>query len=466
LVCGDVILDRYLFGTTSRISPEAPVPVVHVGSSEERPGGAGNVAVNIASLGVAVDLIGMTGDDPAGAALQALLQARAVQCHLLQAAGFATITKVRVISQHQQLIRIDYEEPPASGASRQLLRLFSKRVGGSDIVVLSDYAKGTLDEVQELIAAARRQGKLVLIDPKGDDFSRYRGAAVLTPNQKEFEAVAGRCRDAAALAQRAEKLRADLDLEALLITRGEHGMTLVRRDAEPAHMPAQAREVFDVTGAGDTVVGVLAAALASGHDLLHAAHFANVAAGLVVARLGTASVSADELNRALQAQVQHESAILTEAQLLEVVASARRRGETIVMTNGCFDILHAGHVEYLRKAAQLGDVLIVAVNDDDSVRRLKGDGRPVNRLEDRLAVLCALECVDWVVDFKEDTPERLICAVQPDVLVKGGDYRPVDVAGAECVLRNGGRVEIIPLIKGRSSTRVIDALRQRIERAT
>jgi D-beta-D-heptose 7-phosphate kinase/D-beta-D-heptose 1-phosphate adenosyltransferase len=230
-------------------------------------------------------------------------------------------------------------------------------------------------------------------------------------------------------------------------------------------MPAQAREVFDVTGAGDTVIGVLAAALASGHDVLHAAHFANVAAGLVVGRLGTASVSADELNRALQAQVQHESAILTETQLLEVVASARRRGETIVMTNGCFDILHAGHVEYLRKAAQLGDVLIVAVNDDASVRRLKGDGRPVNRLEDRLAVLCALECVDWVVNFKEDTPERLICAVQPDVLVKGGDYRPADVAGAECVLRNGGRVEIIPLIEGRSSTRVIDALRQRIERA-
>ena len=255
----------------------------------------------------------------------------------------------------------------------------------------------------------------------------------------------------------------DLNLDALLVTRGEHGMTLLQAQAEPLHLPTQAREVYDVTGAGDTVIAVLAAALAAGSDLVTATFLANAAAGIVVGKMGTATVSDAELRRALHDLHEFREGIVSEEQLAAIVKESRARGETIVMTNGCFDILHAGHVQYLTAARNLGDRMIVAVNDDASVKRLKGSTRPVNTLADRMAVLAALECVDWVVPFSEDTPERLICHVLPNLLVKGGDYTPDQVAGGDCVKRNGGEVKILPLKAGVSTTRLIDSIRRMSE---
>jgi D-beta-D-heptose 7-phosphate kinase/D-beta-D-heptose 1-phosphate adenosyltransferase len=459
LVAGDVILDRYVHGVSERISPEAPVPVVRVTGSEERPGGAANVAMNIRSLGVAVQLTGITGADDAAAALQRILTAAGVRCRFVAREGAATITKVRVISQHQQLLRLDHESDP--GATDALVQQYVQLLAGSTVVVLSDYAKGALAEVGAMIAAATAQRIPVLVDPKGTDFSRYRGATLLTPNQREFEAVAGRWRDESDLEARARSLCAHLGLAALLVTRGERGMTLIeaqRRDA--LQLAARAHEVFDVTGAGDTVIGVIAAALASGYPLPQAVEYANVAAGKVVEKLGTATVALDELNAAL-APPGAAHRVVPRAELPDVLARARARGERIVMTNGCFDLLHPGHVGYLEQARALGDRLLVAVNSDASVARLKGPGRPVSPLASRMRLLSALACVDWVTPFDEDTPAALIGTVRPDVLVKGGDYTPAQVAGADIVLGYGGRVEILPFQGGHSSSALMAAIATR-----
>lgn len=460
LVAGDVMLDRYWHGATSRISPEAPVPVVHVHESEERPGGAGNVAANIASLGARVSVLGLTGDDAAADSLARVLDERGVTCLFTRLRDTATITKLRVISRHQQLIRLDFEDDMAALAQASIKDPFEKALRDHDVVILSDYAKGTLSQAAELIAAARRIGKPVLVDPKGRDFARYRGAAMVTPNLSEFETVVGPCADESELVRKGEQLRAELELEGLLITRSEHGMTLLQKDRPPVHLPAQAREVFDVTGAGDTVIALLAAGLAAGAELAHAAALANLAAGLVVGKLGAASVTPPELRLAVRRQLNDGLGVLNEAELLDAVQHAHAQGERVVMTNGCFDLLHAGHATYLNEAKRLGDRLIVAVNDDDSVRRLKGRGRPVTPLAARMAMLASLEAVDWVVPFSEDTPERLICKVLPDVLVKGGDYQPRDIAGYQCVTRNGGEVKVLRFVEGFSTTGLIDKLRE------
>jgi len=458
LVVGDVMLDRYWYGATSRISPEAPVPVVHVQDVEDRPGGAANVALNIAALGASVALVGVTGEDEAAETLLALLAVHGVDCRLQRLSGQRTITKLRVMSRHQQLIRLDFEDHIEGGALDAGAEDLRCELAAAGVLVLSDYAKGTLSDVQTLVREARALGKPVVIDPKGVDFWRYRGASVLTPNLAEVEAVVGPCRDLDQLVERVEALRRDLELEAVLVTRSEHGMTLLQAGHAPRHLAAHAREVYDVTGAGDTVVGVLAASLAAGSPLGEATALANLAAGLVVGKLGTATVSAGEIEVALAPSPLCASGVLEEPGLLLQVAAARARGERVVMTNGCFDILHAGHVRYLMQARALGERLIVAVNDDASVKRLKGHDRPINPLARRMAVLDALACVDWVVAFCEDTPERLVCAVGPDVLVKGGDYRPEDIAGGGCVRARGGRVVVLGYESGCSTTALIEAM--------
>jgi D-beta-D-heptose 7-phosphate kinase/D-beta-D-heptose 1-phosphate adenosyltransferase len=298
----------------------------------------------------------------------------------------------------------------------------------------------------------------VLVDPKGSDFDRYRGATALTPNQSEFESVAGTCHSDVELVERARKLIAALELGALLVTRSEKGMLLVEASDEPVFLSTRVREVFDVTGAGDTVIAVLAAALASGESMSAAAALSNFAAGLVVRKIGVASVSPAEIRAALHERGQGGRGLVAEVELAAMVNAAKQQNETVVMTNGCFDILHAGHVAYLEEAKSLGDRLIVAVNDDDSVRRLKGDDRPVNALQNRMAVLAGLAAVDWVVPFSEDTPARLIQTMLPDVLVKGGDYRPDDIAGAKDVLNNGGEVRVLAFREGYSSSNIINKL--------
>jgi D-beta-D-heptose 7-phosphate kinase/D-beta-D-heptose 1-phosphate adenosyltransferase len=459
LVAGDAMLDRYWHGDTSRISPEAPVPIVRVGSMEVRPGGAANVAVNVAALGSRPILLGITGDDEAAQELEDALAMYGVDARLERSDGYTTITKMRVLSRNQQLIRLDFETRTRATPAVTMAAPFETALAEADYVVLSDYGKGTLGDVPYYIERARAAGKPVLVDPKGTDFTPYRGATILTPNLPEFEVVVGACRDQNDLAERAERLRGALELEALVVTRGEEGMSLVRDGAPPVHLTAQAREVYDVTGAGDTAVAVLAAAIAAGADLPSAMNLANLGAGIVVAKLGTASVSVAELEQALrQGYGDASSGVLTEPELLNALAETRAAGNRVAMTNGCFDILHAGHVSYLARARALGDRLLVAVNDDTSVARLKGPSLPIVPLVDRMRVLAALSCVDWVVPFSEDTPERLIAEVRPELLVKGGDYRVNEIAGAGHVRSYGGRVEILPYLEGRSTTAIIETV--------
>lgn len=458
LVVGDVMLDQYWHGSTQRISPEAPVPVVRIEGDDVRAGGAGNVALNVRAVGGNALLMGLVGDDEAGRNLEQTLSASGVDCRLHQARQ-GTITKLRILSRHQQLIRLDFEDTVEAKNSAAFIEAYKANLKEAACVVLSDYAKGTLHQVTELIALAREQGMPVLIDPKGTDFQRYAGATLLTPNMGEFEAVVGACKNEDELCQRAEKLCGELNLDALLVTRGEHGMTLVERGKPAQHFPAKAKEVYDVTGAGDTVVAVLGASLAAGVTMADAVALANIAAGVAVGKLGTATVSVEEIATAMEAHAPIPRGVVGEDELMNHVERARRAGERIVMTNGCFDILHPGHVAYLQQARAQGDRLVVAVNDDGSVARLKGEGRPVNPLDARMAVLAGLAAADWVVPFSEDTPERLICRVRPDVLVKGGDYQPDQIAGAQCVREAGGEVIVMPFVEGHSTTNTIRSIK-------
>jgi len=462
LVVGDLMLDRYWHGPTSRISPEAPVPVVHVKQDEQRAGGAGNVALNIAALGAKVSLLGFTGEDEAAIALETLLKKFGVLCLFQGIPDHPTITKLRVMSRHQQLIRLDFEDGFQDINSDMLLHQYHAELMQSQVVVLSDYGKGTLSQVQPFIRLAKQLKKPVLVDPKGSDFSIYQQATLITPNLSEFEAVVGRCTDQQQIVERGVNLLNQLELEALLVTRGEHGMTLLTKDQEPLHLPTHAREVFDVTGAGDTVISVLAASLAAKKSLAEATQLANIGAGIVVGKMGTATVNTEELSNALHGSRAHHKGVCSLPELLKERSAAQQNGEIVVATNGCFDILHPGHVRYLQQAKTLGDRLVVLVNSDASVQRLKGPERPVNKLDHRMEMLAALECVDWVVEFEQDTPKEVIDQLLPDILVKGGDYTDItSIAGHESVLANGGEVKILSFIEGHSTTAIIQTIKDK-----
>ncbi|ACR67771.1 bifunctional heptose 7-phosphate kinase/heptose 1-phosphate adenyltransferase [Edwardsiella ictaluri] len=460
LVVGDVMLDRYWYGPTSRISPEAPVPVVKVETIEERPGGAANVAMNIASLGASARLVGLTGVDDAARALSTRLDEVHVECDFVAIPAQPTITKLRVLSRNQQLIRLDFEEGFGGVDPGPILARIRQALPQVGAVILSDYAKGALASVQAMICLARDAGVPVLIDPKGTDFERYRGATLLTPNLSEFEAVVGRCHSEQEIVDRGLALMERFDLTALLVTRSEQGMTLLQRGIAPLHMPTQAQEVYDVTGAGDTVIGMLAASIAAGASLDEACFLANAAAGVVVGKLGTSTVSPIELENAIRGRADTGFGVMTQEELKTAVLQARQRGEKVVMTNGVFDILHAGHVSYLANARRLGDRLIVAVNSDASTSRLKGPERPVNPLVQRMLVLAALEAVDWVIPFEEDTPQRIIAEILPDLLVKGGDYKPEEIAGGKEVIAAGGEVRVLNFEDGCSTSNIINIIRQ------
>ncbi|MGB1701586.1 MAG: bifunctional D-glycero-beta-D-manno-heptose-7-phosphate kinase/D-glycero-beta-D-manno-heptose 1-phosphate adenylyltransferase HldE [Cycloclasticus sp.] len=465
LVVGDLMLDRNWQGDTSRVSPEAPVPVVHVKDIEDRPGGAGNVALNIAGLNSTVTVLGYTGKDAAARALKEQLEQAKVTCQFEHLTDQPTITKLRVLSRHQQLIRLDFEESFHDLPVEQLQQGYEQALPLHDVVVLSDYGKGTLASVQQLIATARAAGKKVLVDPKGTDFTKYRGATLITPNWSEFQAVVGECKNDEEMVSRGSALLEELHLEALLVTRGEKGMTLLQPDQDPIHLPTQAQEVFDVTGAGDTVISTLAACLAAGSSLPDATVLANQAAGLVVAKLGTATVTQNELKASLHTLEDMPRGFVSAEDLSLAIAKARINGEKIVLTNGCFDILHPGHVRYLQQAKALGDRLIILVNDDASVSRLKGPERPINRLEVRAEMLSALACVDWVCAFSEDSPREHICRILPDILVKGGDYKSIeDIEGFDCVAQAGGATYVLDYVEGCSTTNLIKNIRDTSEK--
>jgi D-beta-D-heptose 7-phosphate kinase/D-beta-D-heptose 1-phosphate adenosyltransferase len=462
LVVGDLMLDRYWHGGTSRISPEAPVPVVHINQNEERAGGACNVALNIATLGAKCTVMGLCGNDEAASTLERILENAGVVPMFIRMPENSTVTKLRVMSRSQQLMRLDFEDGFIGQDLSGLEKAFEAEIEKHNIVVCSDYGKGSLRQVKRLIEICNEKNIPVLVDPKGTDFERYTGASLITPNLAEFEAVVGGCATEDDLVEKADALAKQFAFGALLVTRSEHGMSLMQQGYDPVHIPTRAREVFDVTGAGDTVISTLAASLGAGVTLERAMVLSNLAAGVVVAKSGTASVSLRELENAIdEVSSNTEHGILDEKGLQVILNSCRTRGETIVMTNGCFDILHAGHVTYLEQASELGDRLLVAVNVDETVRRLKGEDRPVNKVENRMRMLAALRCVDWVVPFSEDEPTRLICEVLPDILVKGGDNEVEKIPGGDCVREAGGQVMVLTYVDGISTTKIIDSIKQK-----
>ncbi len=455
LVIGDVMLDRYWSGKAARISPEAPVPVVRVKDIEDRVGGAGNVALNIAKLGSKVTLLGVVGDDEESGIIIKLLENAGVTCDLVVEKSTRSICKLRILAQHQQLIRVDFEDIPLQFDRNALSSRINCQLPKHQVVVFSDYGKGTLADVQHYIQSAKQAGVKTLVDPKGTDYQRYTSADLITPNLSEFQAVMGNINDEAQLVEKGRELAGQYKIANLLVTRSEAGMTMIQTD-QVYSIAAQAKDVFDVTGAGDTVIAVLAACLAAGADLHDSVFLGNLAGGIVVGKLGTSTVTVAELTRAMHGDKGSQFGVVSEAELVPLMAKAQTNGEKIIMTNGCFDILHIGHITYLKQAKALGDRLCVAVNADESVRKLKGESRPINGLPERMALLAALACVDWVVAFPEDTPERLYCKLLPDVIVKGGDYAPEQVAGGDCVIKAGGVVKILPFVDGQSTTSIVN----------
>lgn len=462
LIVGDVMLDQYWHGGTSRISPEAPVPVVHVNHMDERPGGGANVAIGVSALGAKPYLLGLVGHDEEANRLESLLVNQGVESKLVRVSNHKTITKLRVLSRNQQVIRLDMEEPfvlETDSVGSSLKDTYERALNEIDVVILSDYGKGTLSNSVELIKLARSKGVPVVVDPKSQDFSVYHGASVLTPNLKEFEAVVGKCETDDILVERAFQVLSDYDIGALVVTRSSKGLSVINANGTVTHISAMAREVHDVTGAGDTVISVLGVGVASGMTVAQAANLGNIAAGIAVGRLGAVTVSAHELELALGEDKNVPTGIMDEKTLLSAIRMSKARGEKIVFTNGCFDILHSGHVMYLEQAKKHGDRLVIAVNSDESVSRLKGDQRPINSLEDRMSVLNGLKSVDWVVPFTEDTPTRLITEIMPDILAKGGDYQDINaLPGAKEVLSWGGQVHCLDLKEGCSTTRIIDSI--------
>lgn len=460
LVVGDVMLDQYYEGTSSRISPEAPVPVVNVNSIINRIGGAGNVARNIAALGAEPSLVGILGNDDAGNQLVNLLEQSNINNQCVIDDSVQTITKLRVLAQHQQLIRLDFEETHAEIQQDKILEHYENTLDNCDLVVLSDYGKGVLSEPQNFIQLAQKYSVRVVIDPKKNNFEVYAGSWLLTPNLKEFEAVVGHT---VSNEQREELAQAQIDqhqLGGILLTLGDKGMMLVMDQQAPVYFATEAKDVYDVTGAGDTVIASIATAVASGLDIQQAIRIACRAAAIVVGKVGTAVASVEELNeKALSVNTSSQllkNKILDQEKCLEMVAQLKQRKQKIVFTNGCFDLLHAGHVSYLAQAADQGDFLVVAVNSDDSVKGLKGDSRPINSLTDRMNVLAALSSVDMIVPFAELTPEDLIKKMLPNILVKGSDYKIEEIAGHQYV----ESVVLIDLVEGKSSSSMLDKIKQ------
>ena len=466
LVIGDLMLDRYLIGEVERISPEAPVPVVLLKKQNERAGGAANVAANLAELGITTRIAGCVGNDVDGTALLQMIAEIGIGTQgILQSEPRPTTTKTRILGGHQQMMRLDQESREAFSESetQQLQRLVTTQLKDRPaVVVLSDYAKGVLSDslCQEVIAQAQQLGIPVLVDPKGRNFSKYHGATALTPNKRETaEACGVSARDSEALLAEAAKLRAALGLEFLAVTRGEEGISLIE-DNQILHIPATAKQVFDVSGAGDTVIATLAAGIIHGLNHQEALHLANIAAGVVVGKVGTVPITWEDL---LHELVTQNSAVqadkVCDLDHLKIKVNLwRARGERIVFTNGCFDLLHAGHVTYLEAARKTGDRLVLGLNTDRSVSALKGPTRPVIHEADRARVLAALEVVDAVILFDEDTPLKLIHALRPDVIVKGNDYTEDQVVGGAEVKSWGGQVALIPIVPGRSTSGIIEKL--------
>jgi D-beta-D-heptose 7-phosphate kinase / D-beta-D-heptose 1-phosphate adenosyltransferase len=460
LVLGDVMLDRFVYGSVERISPEAPIPVVNVERFLDMPGGAANVARNIAALGAHAILLGVVGDDAWAGDLRVQLAASAaIDAHLIVDSSRPTSVKTRYVADGQQVMRADREsrDPLPAHIARRVLDEFSAALASADVVVLSDYAKGVLSDsvTCAAIEIARRAGKIVIVDPKSKDFTRYRGATVLTPNQAELQQACGReCPAEEQVADAAQRILAQGVCDAMVVTRGKEGMCVVQTDGTAVHLSTAKRQVFDVSGAGDTVVAVISLGLAAGAGVVDAAALANIAAGIVVGKRGTATVTAGEMiaiQRPFDGSTDAQKIFALDT-VLQLARSWREQGLKIAFANGCFDLLHPGHISLLEQARHSADRLIVGLNADSSIRRLKGPNRPIQGEVARATVLSAVKSVDAVVIFADDTPIDLIEALAPDVLVKGADYTLDQVVGADFVIGRGGKVLLADLLSGHSTT--------------
>jgi len=464
LVVGDLMLDEYIWGSVDRISPEAPVQIVEAKRKDFRLGGAGNVINNLLTLNCQVDVVSVVGDDDDGRFLLRRLQERGVEQHgVFSQSGRVTSRKTRVFASNQQIVRIDQETCAdiSVESEERILEYVKKVISALDVIYLSDYFKGLLTDrlLAEIFAIGRAAKVPVLVDPKGEDYRKYLGATLLTPNRKEAQQATGIViNDEASLIKAGRQLLDELDLEAVVLTRSEEGMT-VFSDAGEISLPTVAREVYDVSGAGDTVLSLFGLGMAQKLPLECSAALANLGAGVVVGKVGTSTVSAQELLAAI-GKLHHDSdaKIKSRALLESILAGEKQNGKSVVFTNGCFDLLHVGHVKYLQAARQLGDLLVLGLNSDDSIRRLKGSGRPLIDQDERAHILAALNCIDYVVIFDEDTPLELISLLRPNILVKGGDYTVEGVVGGELVESYGGRVELINFVDGKSTTNIINKI--------
>ena len=440
-VIGDVMIDWYLHGESSRISPEAPVPVVNFKESKFQLGGAANVANNLKHLEIEPFLIGAIGNDHFGSLLKEHLKAEKIKFNLLTEKSFQTICKQRLMSSNQQLARIDYEKYFHGSKLTNIFNTFIKNIAKTDLIIVSDYGKGTIFNARKLIQSAKKLKKKILIDPKGKDFTKYKGANLITPNKSEFENIMGKVDSKKDLVNKAKKMLEHLNLESLIVTLGSEGMYVLTKSNKKIvgdFINAYPQEVFDVSGAGDTTISALGAALSEGNDIFSAAEFANLAASISVSKLGTSTVSKDEV--------------------ASLEASKGNKEQVIVFTNGCFDIIHSGHLDLLKEARSYGDKLIVGLNSDKSISKLKGPERPIIDQSERKKILSALKFVDEVIIFNEENPLKLIKKLKPSILVKGADYTKEQVIGGEFVESYGGQIKLVKLVKGKSTSNIINKI--------
>lgn len=455
LVVGDIIYDKYWFGDINKISPEAPIPILNFQREEMRLGGAANVAANIVALGGNAMLIGCLGDDRQGKKVEKDLNEAGISNKLIFLKNQSTIIKQRIISQRQHIVRVDFDHGYKDVPDTNFFKLISENINNYDLIILSDYGKGTLSSIKKIISLAKSIGKKIIIDPKGNDFSKYENASILTPNFYEFTNIVGFCNSEEDIVLKGKTLCNKLKLDYLLLTRGAKGMTLISNNEIPLHLDAVTRDVFDVTGAGDTVLATLALCISSGFEVKKALYFSNKAASLVVSKFGTSTILLEDLKKVFVNKHIHRNKFLTSNELKKEIKLLKKSGKKIIMTNGCFDILHMGHIRYLKEAKELGDILIVALNSDISIKNIKGINRPINDEISRLEVLAALEFVDIITVFNENTPIEVIKVIKPNILVKAGDYKLNEIAGSSIVKKYNGQIKLLTYYEGYSTSNAI-----------
>ena len=455
LIIGDIILDEYWLGNSNRISPEAPIPVVDIVNNNFRLGGAGNVALNLSKIEQNVNIVCSVGRDEDGKIIEKILKKKKIKFHLNKINFGKSIKKLRVFSGHHQMMRLDFESQKENYKIK-LDNKLKKKIDNSKLILLSDYNKGSLLDIKKIIKYAKSKSKLIIIDPKGTDFSKYKNASIITPNMIEFTGVVGEVNNKSQLIRKARDLLQKNNLIGILITQGKDGMTFITKN-KVIHKKAFSQMVFDVTGAGDTVIAIFSAYLNSGKRYEESMEMANIAASTVIKKIGTAVIDKKEIEEIYENREKalDKKFFSSKQMILKKIQSIRKKKLKIVMTNGCFDILHAGHLHLFKNAKKLGDFLIVAINGDKSIRSLKGKERPINNLSARIEMLKALSCIDLVVVFKEITPLKIIKLISPDVLVKGGDYKIKNVVGADFVKSKNGKVKIIETKKGYSTSKLL-----------